>query len=96
MEEKQSEQDSAPDWKHIATQLARRVNFAIVNCNATGGIYNAKTNQITGWREYMADGLEMIPGITVDREMMATLDLPKAKRRKVQKEILDQRKKAAA
>ena len=44
----------------------------------------------------MAEALEMIPGITVDREMMATYDLPPTKRREVQKEILDQRKKATA
>ena len=96
MEEKQAEQAAAPDWKHIAMQLAQRVNYAVTNCKATGGIYNTQTNQITGWREYMAEALEMIPGITVDREMMATYDLPPTKRRKVQKEILDQRKKATA
>ncbi|MVT30185.1 hypothetical protein GO496_24995 [Acidovorax citrulli] len=67
MEENQTEQAPAPDWKHIAFQLAQRVNFAVTNCKATGGMYNTKTGQITSWREYMAEALEMIPGTTVDK-----------------------------
>ncbi len=96
MEEKQDEPAAATDWKHIAMQLAQRVNFAVTNCKATGGIYNTQTNQITGWREYMAEGLEMIPGVTVDREMLATYELPPAKRRKAQKELREERAKASA
>ncbi|MGP3505893.1 hypothetical protein [Paracidovorax citrulli] len=96
MEENQTEQAPAPDWKHIAFQLAQRVNFAVTNCKATGGMYNTKTGQITSWREYMAEALEMIPGTTVDREMLATYELPPAKRRKAQKELREERKKSEA
>ncbi len=95
MEEKQDEPAAATDWKHIAIQLAQRVNFAVTNCKATGGMYNIKTGQITSWREYMAEALEMLPGITVDREMLATYELPPAKRRKAQKELREERAKTA-
>jgi hypothetical protein len=39
------------------------------------------------WREYFAQGMEMIPGITVDREIMNTFDLPRTKMIKAQREI---------
>ena len=77
-----------PDWKEIAMALAQRVNFAVTNCDCKGnGLLNMETNQITPWRDYMAEAMEMIPGVKVDREIMNTLYLPPAKRRKAQAEI---------
>ena len=87
------EQDNT-DWKSIAMALAQRVNFAMTNCKAQGGLFNTETGQITPWRDYMAEAMEMIPGIKVDREIMATLDMPQTKRRKAQAEIAAKRAQA--
>ena len=48
---------------------------------------HTETGQLTPWREYMAEAMEMIPGVTLDREIMGTLDLPPAKRKKAQAAI---------
>lgn len=80
--------DENTDWKEIAMALGQRVNFAVTYCECKGsGLLNEKTGQIQAWRDYMAEALEMIPGIKVDREMMATFSLPASKRRKAQQEI---------
>lgn len=80
------------DWKEVALALAQRVNFAIKHCEcAGGGMLNTETMEITGWREYMAEAMDMIPGIKVDREMLATYNLPRSKRKKAQKEIKEAR-----
>ena len=80
---------SDPDWKEIAMGLAQRVNFACTNLKCPGGglMLNTKTGQATHWRDYMADGLELIPGIKIDREMMFTFDLPASKQKKARQEI---------
>ena len=52
---------------------------------------NLETFDIQSWREYMAEGLEMIPGIVVDREILATLELSPAQRKKAQAEITTKR-----
>lgn len=70
--------------------LAQRVNFAItqLHCKGSGGfMLNTKTMAMTHWRDYMADGLEMVPGVEIDREIMATFDLPRTKQKKAQAEI---------
>lgn len=78
----------SPDWKEIALALARRVNFAVTNCQCRSGfLMDMKTMEATGWREYMAEAMEMIPGVKVDREILATLELPPSKRKKAQAEI---------
>lgn len=82
-----------PNWKEIAIQLAQRVNFAMTNLKGTGGLLNPETMKVTGWREYLAEGMEMIPGVVIDREVMATLELPPAKRKAAQKEIKARREK---
>ena len=46
-----------------------------------------ETRKFQSWREYMAEGLEMVPGIVVDREILATLELSPAQRKKAQAEI---------
>lgn len=81
----------SPDWKNIALELAKRVNFAIIHLKATGagvvGSIDTSTNEWKHWRRYMAEGLELLPGYKVDWEMLDTLDLPKAKRIKVQQSL---------
>lgn len=96
METAKAEEQPTPDWKNIAMELAQRVNFAVTQCKGTGGVFNSETGDITGWRDYMAEALEMIPGVTVDRGMLATYELPPAKRRKAQQELREERRKAAA
>lgn len=81
------------DWKAIALALGQRVNFAIQQCSCKSqGMLDLKTGKVTGWRAYMVEALEMVPGVQVDREILATLDLPPAKRRKAQAEIRAARK----
>lgn len=81
----------SPDWKNIALELAKRVNFAIIHLKATGagvvGSIDTPTNEWKHWRRYMAEGLELLPGYKVDWEMLDTLDLPKAKRIKAQQSL---------
>lgn len=85
------------DWKSIAMALAQRVNFSITNCDCKGeGLLNMETGQVTPWRDYMAEAMEMIPGVRIDREIMATLYLPPAKRKKAQAEIMARRNAAKA
>jgi len=86
------------DWKAIALALGQRVNFAVQNCEARGSgmMFNTNTGETSDWRDYMAEALEMIPGVKVDREILATMHLPPAKRRKAQKEIADRRAIAKA
>ena len=82
----------ATDWKEIALALAQRVNFAVTNLSCkSGGMLNLETFDIQSWREYMAEGLEMIPGIVVDREILATFELSPAQRKKAQAEITTKR-----
>lgn len=76
------------DWKAIALALAQRVNFAMTRCSCGGGmLLHTETGQLTPWREYMAEAMEMIPGVTLDHEIMGTLDLPPSKRKKAQAAI---------
>lgn len=81
------------NWKKIALALAQRVNFAVTNCNckAGGSMLNTETMKIIGWRDYMVEALEMIPGVKVDREILETLNLPPSKRRKAQAAIRERR-----
>lgn len=96
MTEKQAEANQDTDWKAIAMALAQRVNFAVTNCDCKGGLMNLETGQATGWRDYMVEAMEMIPGLKVDREILGTLHLPLTKRRKAQAEIRKRREEEAA
>ena len=89
-----SEMQDTTDWKKIALALAQRVNFAVTNCKSSGGLLNSDTGVITPWRDYMVEALELIPGCVVDREVLATLDMPPAQRRKALAQMRA-RKKAA-
>ena len=89
--------EAETNWKEIALALAQRVNFAVVNLDGGSSVLmDPETGELTGWRDYMAEGMEMIPGVKVDREILATMYLPKAKRMKEQKRILDGRKEKGA
>lgn len=61
-----------PDWKAIAIALNHRVQMAVKSFKVPGSglILNTETNTMQHWLDYFADGLEMIPGLKVDREMM--------------------------
>lgn len=81
------------DWKEIALALAQRVNFAMMRCSCgSGQMFNVETGTITSWREYMAEAMVMIPGVTLDHEIIGTLDLPPSKRKKEQARIMAARK----
>lgn len=95
LHERQSMIEKEADWKAIALALGQRVNFAVQQCDCKGGgMFNTETGQITGWRDYMAEALQMIPGVVIDREILATLNLPAAKRKKAQAEIKASREAA--
>ncbi|WP_416819955.1 hypothetical protein [Delftia tsuruhatensis] len=95
MTEKQAKAKQETDWKAIAMALAKRVNFAMHNCTCQGGMMDMKTGKVTGWLDYMAESLDMIPGVAVDREILATMYLPKAKGRKAREEIMKRRAETA-
>jgi hypothetical protein len=73
---------SDPDWKEIAGAMFRDVYFALQNLKAPGSgtIFSRTTGEMIHWRTRFADTLEKMPGVSVDREAMFALDLPKAKK----------------
>ena len=87
----QAEQDEV-DWKKIALQLAQRVNFAVTNLTSSpGGMFGLSTGKVTDWRDYMVEGMELVPGVKVDREILQTLGLPPSKRKAAQLRIKAER-----
>lgn len=86
---KASEKPEVPtDWKAIAVALWHDVHFAAENLKAPGSgmLLNSTTGEFRHWKERFADTLELMPGVTVDREAMHALDLPKRQRVKFFKE----------
>ncbi len=76
---------SETDWKEVAMQLAERVEFAAQHLEVRSGtdlVMNMETGKTKTWRNYMAEGLELIPGLKIDREVLAALSLPAKQRRK--------------
>lgn len=89
-----SENQENHDWKAIATELARGLNFAITHMkppSSSAGIMDMKTGSFTPYREYLVECFEKYPGVKIDREMLALCELPPAKRRKALKELQDRR-----
>lgn len=84
-----NECNESVDWKSVAMELAKRVNFVLTHVEGgkAGFLIDNKNGGTSHWRDYMADGLEMIPGVKVDREFMHTMDLPKSKRAKAVAQI---------
>lgn len=77
--------NKSPDWKAIAYELGQRVNLAISSLHAMSGggvMMDMKTGDSQSWKDYFADGLEMLPGVTVDRKKM---HMTPAQRRKARK-----------
>lgn len=79
------------DWQRIASELGVRVEFAIFNLKGSGFMMDPETGKSKTWREYLAEGLDLFPGYSVDREIMATLDMPRAKGIKARAEIQKKR-----
>lgn len=77
------------NWKEVALALGQRLNYIISYCkpNLKTQMLNLETQEITCAVDYIADGLEMIPNVKVDREM---LQATPAERKK----IAAQRKKS--
>ena len=88
-----NESQDTTDWKAVAFELAKRVKFALtqVEGSKAGFLIDNKSGGTRHWRDYMADGLEMVPGVKVDREIMHTMELPMTKRKKAQAKILAER-----
>lgn len=88
-----NETNDTTDWKSVAMALAKRVNFILtqVEGGKAGFLIDNKNGGTRHWRDYMADGMEMIPGVKVDREIMHTMDLPQSKRKKAIAQIKAQR-----
>lgn len=84
------------DWKAIAMALAQRVNFAMKNLKADGsgviGDLDKPSSDWQHWTRYFGEAMEMIPGVTVDYEIVDTMALPRAKRKKEQARIMAARK----
>jgi hypothetical protein len=85
------------DWKPIALELAQRVNFAIshLTCKGAGLLLNTEDGTTQHWRDYMADAMEKCPGVTVNRELMHTFDLPRSQQKKAQAEIAKRQTEAS-
>ena len=49
------------------------------------------TGKVTGWRDYMVEGMELVPGVKVDREILQTLGLSPSKRKAAQLKIKAER-----
>ena len=78
---------SEPDWKNIAGKLMRQCEFALAALKAdgwTGELMDTSGPTCTTrhWKEYMADTMELIPGVKVDRQAMHACSLPKKQRDK--------------
>ncbi len=78
------------NWQEIAQALGQRLNYVISYCkpNMNAGMMNMETHEYTSAVDYIADGLEMLPGIKVDREMLGLSQAGRKKLIKQRKEIL--------
>lgn len=80
------------DWKAIAMALGQRVNWAISNISerGTGLVLNTTTGKSRHWKEYMAEALRMIPGLTINDDILAAHCLPPGEKRKRLKQLAKQ------
>ncbi len=76
--------EAEPDWRHIAEQLAQKVNFAMRNLRASGSgmVYRTSGGPAIHWLDFFSDALELVPGLSVDREAAHANQLPKRERDK--------------
>jgi hypothetical protein len=75
------------NWPQIAWKLMRQCEFAISRLKAdgwTGELMDTSGAEYTTrhWKEEMADAMELIPGLKVDREAMHAMSMPKKARDK--------------
>lgn len=77
------------DWKAIAMALGQRVNWAISNISerGTGLVLNTTTGESRHWKVYMAEALRMIPGVTINDDILAAHCLPAGEKRKRFKQL---------
>lgn len=85
------------DYRAIAWKLMRQCEFALTKLKAdgwTGIFYTPSTGKSRHWKEDMADAMDLLPGVKVDREMMHACSLPKKQREKEIKRIKAEREAA--
>lgn len=77
------------DWKAIAMALGQRVNWAIshISERGTGLVLNTTTGESRHWKVYMAEALRMIPGVTINDDILAAHCLPAGEKRKRFKQL---------
>lgn len=71
---------TADQWKAIAIALFKECRFAIEHLKSKGEgmiIISQDPWEARHWKDVMADAMEKMPGIKIDREAMMALDLPK-------------------
>lgn len=82
------------DWQAIAIALGQRVNFAIQHLDGGSGFLADLSGDEPGfihWHDYFAEGMEMLPGVKIDREILATMRLPKRQGQKARRLIKERR-----
>lgn len=84
------------NWKKIAEELGRRINWVISNIDARGSgcSMDLKTGEVRHWKGYMAEGLRMIPGAVIDEEILDACCLTGKERIKRLRQIEKQREEA--
>lgn len=90
------ENTKEPNWRVIAYELSECLVTALRHLHAKGGgiLVNRNDTMDTGihWRNKFANAIELIPGITVDREMSFICDLPRSQQEPARKKLLEKRK----
>jgi hypothetical protein len=86
-------EEKEPDWKEIAIQLHRRLQFAASSLRATGSGMMAKGGEMIHYLDYLMDGLDMFPGFECDREIAHAKLLPAREQRGAILRIMKERKK---
>lgn len=74
-----------PNYEEIIRALGQRLVFCINTLRPPAGggaLMNTTTGKMQSWKDYCADGLEMVPGWKVDRKAM---HMTPAQRRKARK-----------
>lgn len=63
--------DQNVDWKQIAMELKQRLIFCLNHGKFGSGMFlDFESGTTQSVKDYLADGLEMVPGVKVNRELM--------------------------
>ena len=77
---------SAVDWESIARKLMHKCIFAVERLQPYGWtgelIKSHDPFETIHWKEDFADAIELVPGVSVDREAMHAMSLPRKQREK--------------